>query len=117
MLASHLPTLLGRVVQVDHVPKATQADYRRLLTERSNERVSLAALRMPREGIKDEHQGAPIDALMHSLRPVTLLASEPLVLGIDSMKIDTLGIHSTVDLLAYAQAHSGSLRISTGDDG
>ena len=117
MLARHLPTLLGRSVQVDHVPKATEADYRRLMTEGGNEKVLLAALRLPRGGIEGVHQAAPIDALMHSLRPVTLLASEPLVLAIDSTKADTLGIRSTDDLLAYARAHPGSLRIGTGDDG
>lgn len=117
MLAGHLPSLLGRAVQVDHVPKATEADYRRLMTEGGNEKVLLAALRLPHGGIQGVHQPAPIDALMHSLRPVTLLASEPLVLVIDSTKADTLGIHSTDDLLAYARAHPGSLRIGTGDDG
>lgn len=117
MLAGHLPQLLGRSVQVDHVPKATEADYRRLMAEGGNTKVLLAALRLPRGGIEGVHQGPPIDALMHSLRPVTLLASQPLVLAIDSTKADTLGIHSTDDLLAYARAHPGSLRIGTGDDG
>ncbi|QNK65084.1 tripartite tricarboxylate transporter substrate-binding protein [Variovorax sp. PAMC26660] len=117
MLASHLPNLLGRNVQVDHVPKATEADYRRLMTEGGNAKVLLAALRLPRGGIEGVHKGPPIDALMHSLRPVTLLASQPLVLAIDSTKADTLGIHSTDDLLAYARAHPGSLRIGTGEDG
>ncbi|PLC03116.1 hypothetical protein CY658_24830 [Variovorax sp. RO1] len=117
LLAGHLPHLLGRNVQVDHVPKATEADYRRLMTEGGNEKVLLAALRLPRGGIQGVHQPAPIDALMHSLRPVTLLASEPLVLVIDSAKADALGIRSTDDLLAYARAHPGSLRIGTGDDG
>ena len=63
------------------------------------------------------HQGPPIDDLLHSLRPVTLLASEPLVLVIDNTKAETLGIRSTDELLAYARAHPGSLRIGTGDDG
>ena len=117
MLASHLPNLLGRNVQVDHVPKATEADYHRLMTEGGNAKVLLVALRLPRGGIEGVHKGPPIDALMHSLRPVTLLASQPLVLAIDSTKADTLGIHSTDDLLAYARAHPGSLRIGTGEDG
>ena len=117
MLATHLPHLLGRNVQVDHVPKATEADYSRLMTQGGNETVLLAALRLPRGGIPGVHQGAPIDALMHALRPVTLLASEPLVLVIDSTKADTLGIHSADDLLAYARAHPGSLRIGAGEDG
>jgi tripartite-type tricarboxylate transporter receptor subunit TctC len=117
MLASHLPRLLGRGVQVDHVPQATEADYRRLMTEGGNEKVLLAALRLPRGGIEGVHQGPPIDALMQALRPVTLLASQPLVLAIDSTKADTLGIHDTDDLLAYARAHPGSLRIGTGEDG
>ncbi|RIX78607.1 tripartite tricarboxylate transporter substrate-binding protein [Acidovorax cavernicola] len=117
MLASHLPNLLGRSVQVDHVSKATEADYRRLMTQGGDTKVLLAALRLPRGGIEGVHQPAPIDALMHALRPVTLWTSEPLVLAIDSTKADTLGIHSTDDLLAYARAHPGSLRIGTGDDG
>lgn len=54
MLASRLPILLGSSVQVDHVPKVTQADYRSLMTERVNEKASLAALRMPRGGIEDD---------------------------------------------------------------
>lgn len=117
MLAGHLPHLLGRNVHVDHVPNGTEADYCRLMTEGGDEKVLLAALRLPRGGIQGVHQPAPTDALMHSLRPVTLLASEPLVLVIDSTKADTLGIHDTDDLLAYARAHPGSLRIGTGDDG
>lgn len=117
MLAIDLPNMLGRSVQVDNVPTATEADYRRLATEGGSAKVLLAAMTLPRGGIKGVHQGPPIDALLQSLLPVTLLASQPLVLAIDSTKADTLGIHSTDDLLAYARAHPGSLRIGTGDDG
>ena len=118
MLARHLPNLLGRNVQVDHVPSATEADYRRLVMEGGNAKVLLAALRLPRGGIPGVHQGPPIDdLLLPYLRPVTLLASEPLVLVIDNTKAETLGIRSTDELLAYARAHPGSLRIGTGDDG
>lgn len=117
MLATHLPNLLGRSVLVDHVPPTTLTDDPRLMTEGGNTRAMLAAVRLPRGGIQGVHRGPPIDALLQSLLPVTLLASEPLVLVIDSEKADTLGIHSTDDLLAYARAHPGSLRIGTGDDG
>ncbi|MEN5182096.1 tripartite tricarboxylate transporter substrate-binding protein [Comamonas testosteroni] len=117
MLAKHLPNLLGRNVQVDHKPPATLADYRLLTMEGGNAKVWLGAMMLPRGGIKGLHQGPLIDTLLQSLHPVTLLASEPLVLVIDSEKADTLGIHSTDDLLAYARAHPGSLRIATGDDG
>ncbi len=117
MLATHLPSLLGRNVQVDHVPNATDADYRRLTMEGGNTRVMLAALMLPRGGIQGLHQGPPIDVLLQSLRPVTLITAQPLVLAIDSEKADALGIHSTEDLLAYALAHPGTLRIGTGDDG
>ncbi|MET4579059.1 tripartite tricarboxylate transporter substrate-binding protein [Ottowia thiooxydans] len=117
MLASHLPNLLGRNVQVDNLPSATEADYRRLTTEGGSSKVLLAAMTLPRGGIKGVHKGPQIDALLQSLLPVTLLASQPLVLVADSTKADTLGIHSTDDLLAYARAHPGSLRIGTGDDG
>ena len=84
MLASHLPRLLGRGVQVDLVPQATEADYRRLMTEGGNEKVLLAALRLPRGGIEGVHQGPPIDALMQALRPVTLLASHCLLYTSDA---------------------------------
>ena len=117
LLAKHLPNLLGRKVQIDHVPTATEADYRRLMTEGGNNTVLLAAIRLPRGGIKGVHQDPAINEILHSLRPVTLLASQPQVLVIDSIKADALGIHSTDDLLAYAQANPGSLRIGTGEDG
>lgn len=117
LLARHLPNLLGRDVQVDHVPNATETDYRRLTMEGGDTKVLLAAVRLPRGGVEGVHQGPPIEALLKSLLPVTLLTSEPLVLVIDSTKADSLGIHSTDDLLAYARAHPGSLRVGTGDDG
>lgn len=117
MLARHLPNLIGRGVQVDHVPNATEADYHRLANQGGNTEVLLVAMTLPRGGIEGVHRGPPISAELQSLRPVTLLTSEPLVLVIDSAKADALGIHSTDDLLAYARAHPGSLRIATGDDG
>ena len=117
MLAANLPPLLGRQVQVDYVSNLGEADYRRVVTEGGNARVLLAAIRLPRGGIKDVHQGPPIGELMQSLKPVTLLVSQPMVLVIDSVKADALGIHSTDDLLAYAQANPGALRIGTGEDG
>ncbi|MDR0215805.1 MAG: WG repeat-containing protein [Comamonas sp.] len=117
MLAANLPNLLGRSVQVDHVPEATEADYRRLAMEGGNSTVLLAALRLPRGGIEGVHQGQPLNDLLQSLRPVTLVASQPMVLAIDSARADELGIHNMDELLAYARAHPGSLRIGTGADG
>ncbi|SDY30493.1 Tripartite-type tricarboxylate transporter, receptor component TctC [Lysobacter sp. yr284] len=117
MLAEHLPRLLGREVRVDYMPSATEDAYRQLMTQGGNAKVLLAALRLPRGGIQGVHSGQAIDRLMHALRPVTLLTSEPLVLAIDSAKADALGIHDTQGLLAYARAHPGALRIATGDDG
>ena len=117
MLAANLPQLLGRQVQIEHVTKPGEADYRRLMTEGGNAKALLAAIRLPRGGIKDVHQGPPLGELMQSLQPVTLLVSQPMVLVIDSTKADALGIHTTDDLLAYAQANPGALRIGTGEDG
>ncbi|QQQ03028.1 tripartite tricarboxylate transporter substrate-binding protein [Lysobacter enzymogenes] len=117
MLAEHLPKLLGREVQVDYMPQASEADYRRLMTQGGDAKLLLAALRLPRGGIEGVHTGLPVDQLMHALRPVALLASEPLVLAIDSAKADALGIRDTQGLLAHARAHPGALRIATGDNG
>ncbi|SDW55995.1 tripartite tricarboxylate transporter substrate-binding protein [Lysobacter enzymogenes] len=117
LLAQHLPRLLGREVQVDYVPQATQDDYRRLMTQGGTATALLAALRLPRGGIAGVHKGPDIDQLMHALRPVALLASQPQVLAIDSAQADALGIGDIDDLLDYARAHPGALRIATGDDG
>jgi len=100
MLARHLPNLLGRGVQVDHVPNATEADYRRLANQGGNTEVLLVAMTLPRGGVEVVHRGPPIGAELQSLCPVTLLTSEPLVLVIDRAKADALGIHSTDDLTA-----------------
>lgn len=117
MLAEHLPKLLGREVQVDYMPQASEADYRRLMTQGGDARLLLAALRLPRGGIEGVHTPFPVDRLMHALRPVALLSSEPLVLAIDSAKADALGIRDTQGLLAHARAHPGALRIATGENG
>lgn len=121
MLASQLPRPLGRNVQVHYMPSATEDSYRRLMLDDGDTKVLLAALRLPRNGIEGVHkaspQSEPINQLLPALRPVTLLASQPLVLVIDSAKADALGIHSTEELLAHAKAHPGRLRIGTGEDG
>lgn len=117
LLARHLPQWLGRSVQVNHLPNASDADYQRLAAQGGNTQVLLAAVMLPRGGIQGLHQGPPIDAALQSLRPVTLVASQPLVLVMDSAKANSLGIHNIDELLTHARAHPGSLRIGTGDDG
>jgi len=117
LLAEHLPKLLGREVQVDYRPDASPADQERLMKRGGNREVLLAAVRLPRAGVAGVHRAEAIDALLHALRPVTLLASQPEVLAIDSDKADALGIASIDNLLAYARAHPGALRVATGEDG
>ena len=117
MLATHLPALLGRQVEVTHLPDASVADYERLAAQGGERQVLFTAMTLPRGGLPGLHQGPPIDTALRSLKPVTLVASQPLVLAIDSTQADALGIHSTDDLLAYARAHPGRLRVGTGEDG
>lgn len=117
MVAAHLPQLLGRHVEIRHVPDASVADYERLAADGGDRQLLFTAMTLPRGGIPGLHQGPAIDTALRSLLPVTLVASQPLVLAIDSTQADALGIASTGDLLAYARAHPGRLRVGTGDDG
>lgn len=117
ILAAHLPPLLGRQVEVKHLPDASVADYERLAAEGGDRQLLFTAMTLPRGGLPGLHQGPPIEAALRSMLPVTLVASHPLVLAIDSTQAEALGIHSTGDLLAYARANPGRLRLGTGDDG
>ncbi|TDS85236.1 tripartite tricarboxylate transporter substrate-binding protein [Comamonas sp. JUb58] len=117
ILATQLPALLGRQVEVKHLPDASVADYERLAADGGNRRLLFTAMTLPRGGIPGLHQGPPIDTALRSLLPVTVVASQPWVLAIDSTQADALGIGNTDNLLAYARAHPGALRVGTGDDG
>ncbi|MFK3647570.1 tripartite tricarboxylate transporter substrate-binding protein [Lysobacter enzymogenes] len=117
LLAQRLPELLGREVRVEHVAQAGEADYRRFAEDASDATVLLAAVRLPRGGIAGVQTGPPIEDALRALRPVTLLASQPLVLAIDRERSDALGIRSLDELLAYARAHPGALSVATGADG
>lgn len=117
MLAAHLPPLLGRNVEIKHLPDASVADYDRVAAQGGDRQVLFTAMTLPRGGIPGLHQGPPIDMALRSLLPVTLVASQPLVLAIDSTQAESLGIDSTDAMLAYARANPGRLRVGTGDDG
>lgn len=117
LLAQRLPKLLGREVRVEHVAQAGEADYRRFAEDASDATVLLAAVRLPRGGIAGVQTGPPIQDELRSLRPVTLLASQPLVLAIDRERSDALGIRNLDELLAYARKHPGALSVATGADG
>jgi tripartite-type tricarboxylate transporter receptor subunit TctC len=117
-LARRLPGVLGREVEVEHIPQATTEDYARLAKGWwGPNRYLLATVRLPRGGIASEHGSAPMVTELRRLVPVTTVAAEPMVLLIKPARADALGITDARSLIDYARTHPGVLRVGTGEDG
>lgn len=114
-MAVELDKLLGETITVEHRIGPVMKEMANFAHSPPDGRTLLLAMvRLPRRGVFSHDAD---NRMVDSLVPITVVASEPMVLVMAEKRAAELGIANIADLLRYARTYPGKLTMASGVDG